>query len=187
MTRNHLLMTALALTITGAAIAHDRQHRNERLFAILRPTHEVPALSSGGSGSFTAVLDEDAQAITYELSYQNLDAAPLQAHIHVGQKGVNGGISVFLCGNAPNVPPATFPQPPACPAAPATVTGTLTAADIIGPAAQGIAPSTDTADEFAELVSVLRSGVTYANVHTTKFTGGEIRGQVKVIKFRGNR
>jgi hypothetical protein len=184
MKRNYLLMTALAVSIAGSAIAHDRHHRDERLFAVLEPTHEVPALSSTASGSFTATLDEDEQTITYELTYQNLEAAPLQAHIHLGQRGVNGGISVFLCGNPPNVPPATAPTPPACPAAPATVTGKLTAADIIGPAAQGIAPTTATTNEFGELVRALRSGVTYANVHSVKYPGGEIRGQVKVIDGR---
>ena len=184
MNRNHLLLMALAVSMAGTALAHNRQRHDERLYATLRPTHEVPALSSPASGSFSATLDEDSQTLTYELTYQNLEAAPLQAHIHVGQKGVNGGISVFLCGNAPTVPAAPTPQPPACPAAPATVTGTVSVADIVGPAAQGIAPSTATTNEFAELVSLLRSGVTYANVHTSKFPGGEIRGQVKVGRGR---
>jgi len=186
MTRHYLLMTALAVAVATTAIAHDqdRRHRDGRLFALLRPTHEVPALASPATGSFTATLDEEAQTITYELTYQNLEGAPLQAHIHVGQKGVNGAISVFLCANPPIAPPAPAPTPPTCPAAPATLTGTLTAADIIGPAAQGIAATTATTNDFAKLVSVLRSGVTYANVHSTKYTGGEIRGQVRFIDRR---
>jgi hypothetical protein len=40
-------------------------------------------------------------------------------------------------------------------------------------AAQGIA-----AGEFGELVAALRAGRAYANVHTTKFPPGEIRGQI---------
>jgi len=62
---------------------------------------------------------------------------------------------------------------PACPAS-GKVTGTVTATDVIGPAAQGIAPG-----EFAEALRALRAGMTYANVHSTKFPGGEIRGQIK--------
>ena len=43
-----------------------------------------------------------------------------------------------------------------------------------GAAGQGIA-----AGEFAELVAALRAGVTYVNVHSSTFGGGEIRGQLK--------
>jgi hypothetical protein len=49
----------------------------------------------------------------------------------------------------------------------------LTPANVIGPAAQGVAPG-----EFAELVRAIRAGVTYANVHTTTHGSGEIRGQI---------
>lgn len=189
MTRNHLLLTAVTLSLACVAAVADSRHRDRdrdiHVYTELKPTHEVPALSSPASGFFRAAIDAEAQTITYELTYQNLEAAPLQAHIHVGQRGVNGGISVFLCGNAPTVPAAPTPQPPACPAAPATVTGTLTAADIIGPTAQGIAPTSATTNEFAELVDVIREGVTYANVHSSKYPGGEVRGQVKVIEYRG--
>ena len=54
-----------------------------------------------------------------------------------------------------------------------TVSRTATAADIIGPAGQGIEPGS-----FAELASALRAGAAYANVHSTKWPGGEIRAQI---------
>jgi hypothetical protein len=54
------------------------------------------------------------------------------------------------------------------------VMGTITAAQVVGPAGQGIA-----AGEFEELVRAIKTGVTYANVHSTKFPGGEIRGQIR--------
>jgi len=54
------------------------------------------------------------------------------------------------------------------------VTGVIDAADVIGPAGQGIAPG-----EFNELVRAIRSGNTYANVHTNMYPGGEIRGQIR--------
>ena len=53
------------------------------------------------------------------------------------------------------------------------MTGTVVPADVIGPAGQGIA-----AGEFDELVAAIRAGRTYANVHSTKFPPGEIRGQI---------
>jgi hypothetical protein len=53
------------------------------------------------------------------------------------------------------------------------VTGRITAADVVGPTGQGIAPG-----ELDELIIAIRSGVAYANVHSSKFPMGEIRGQI---------
>jgi len=120
-------------------------------------------VSSAATGSFEAAIDDDAQTIDYTLSYDGLEAPVLFAHIHFGNRFTSGGVSAFLCGGGGK---------PACPQS-GTVTGTITAADVIGPAAQGIAPG-----EFGELVAAMRAGVTYANVHSTKFPAGEIRGQI---------
>ena len=97
-----------------------------------------------------------------------------QSHIHIAQKGVNGGISAWLCQTTTNPAPATSGPVPTCPAPGTPVFGTLTQAHVVGPAGQGIA-----AMEFDELVRALRAGVAYANVHTTSHPGGEIRGQVE--------
>jgi hypothetical protein len=96
-----------------------------------------------------------------------------QAHIHIGQPGVNGGIVLFLCTNL--APPAGVPVPPACPNTPgqSIVTGTLSAANVITTTAQGIA-----AGDFAEVINAMRALVSYANVHSDQFPGGEIRGQI---------
>jgi CHRD domain len=129
--------------------------------------NEVPAVSSNGFGTFRAMIDDDAQTITYELSYGGLNSAALFAHIHLGQRNVNGGVSAFLCGGG---------DKPACPAgtgAEEMVSGVIDAADVIGPAGQGIAPG-----EFDELVRAIRARVTYANVHTSTQPGGEIRDQL---------
>ena len=136
---------------------------------ILTGYEEVPSVSTSAGGEFRARINNEGTAIEYELSYGALEGAVQQAHIHLGQKGANGGIAVFLCTNLGNGPAGTQ----ACPPAPATITGTITAADVIGPTAQGLA-----AGEFGEFLAALRAGKTYANVHSAKFPNGEIRSQI---------
>ncbi len=55
---------------------------------------EVPAVSTAAGGSFSAELGRGGESIDYKLSYSGLEADATQAHIHFGQKDVNGGISV---------------------------------------------------------------------------------------------
>jgi hypothetical protein len=128
---------------------------------------EVPAISTEGNGTFRARMVDD-DAFTFKLSYDELSSHVQQAHIHFGQRSVNGGISVFLCSNLPNPPAGTA----ACPES-GQVTGTVTAADVVGPTDQGISPG-----EFEELLDAIRAGVAYVNVHTDTFPTGEIRGQL---------
>jgi hypothetical protein len=56
---------------------------------------------------------------------------------------------------------------------PAEVSGVITADHIIGPTGQGIE-----AAAFPEIVAAMRDGTAYANVHSSKWPGGEIRGQL---------
>ena len=105
---------------------------------------EVPlALSTSGQGRFHARISNDGTRIAYELSYAATETAVTQAHIHFGSPSQAGGISVFLCTNLANGPAGTQ----LCPAAPATIEGVIQAADVLGPAGQGIA-----AGEFNELL-----------------------------------
>jgi hypothetical protein len=55
-----------------------------------------------------------------------------------------------------------------------TVTGTLTAANVLPIAGQGVP-----AGDFQALVDALESDTAYANIHTSNFPAGEIRGQVR--------
>jgi len=172
-TRFYVLVTgAMALMLAGAsfAVADDGDDDDKGSFkktraGMLHGYNEVPAVSSPGSGTFTAEIDADAQKITFDLRYSGLQATAVAAHIHFAQTDVNGGVVAFLCGGGGK---------PVCPAS-GTVTGTVVPADVgAGAAAQGIA-----AGEFAELVAAIRAGRAYVNVHSTTFPGGEIRAQLR--------
>jgi len=166
---------ALVVICVGAVtLAFAEGFRNIKEFLI--GYEEVPAISTEGNGLFKARINNNETEIAYSLSYSNLEGAVQQAHIHLGQKGVNGGITVFLCSNLGNGPVGTQ----ACPPAPATITGTITASDVSPNIPATLAARNQGLDtgEFDELLSAIRAGSTYVNVHSTKWPGGEIRSQI---------
>jgi hypothetical protein len=165
-----VVSVAAAGTIAVAGSGGKKQIR-ERLSGY----EETPlALSTSGKGKFKIRVAKTQ--ISYRLRYADLEAPVTQAHIHFGAEGQSGGISVFLCTNLGNGPAGTQE----CPAQPATITGTIGPADVIGPADQGIDPG-----EFDELLDAIRAGATYANVHTEKYQAGEIRAQIESDHKRG--
>src|SRR4051794_12987183 len=119
-TRNRLAVAAAvatavaAIVITGAAgVSAHGSGSNNRFSAHLTGFQEVPALNSRGDADLEAEVTHDK--ITFELKFAGLTGNPLFAHIHVGQRGVNGGVAVFFCGGGGK---------PACPSSTSgTVTG----------------------------------------------------------------
>jgi hypothetical protein len=165
--RPRLLVLAFAIAgltlalVATAALGDDKSKASARLTGY----EETPqTLSSTGSGAFRATIDDQNREIRYSLTIGGLQTNILFAHVHFGQRATSGGVSAFLCGGGS--------KPAPCPAN-GTVEGTITPADVIGPTGQGIA-----AGEWDELVAAMRAGFTYANVHTSAFQGGEIRGQI---------
>jgi hypothetical protein len=167
--RKIVSMTAVLVCVIGVGLGvTDDGFKNIR--ELLTGLKEVPVISTTGHGSFTARISNNDSQIEWELSYADLEGAVQQAHIHFGPPNNTGNISVFFCTNLGNGPAGTQP----CPASPATINGVITAADVIGPAGQGIE-----AGALNELIAAIRDGKTYANVHTTKWTNGEIRSQLE--------
>ncbi len=165
--------------------------------AALNGLQEVPPVSTTGVGSFRARLSGDGRSLSFQLSLARLEGSNPRAMIHFAQRGANGGMLAWLCGESMTAPQGTFPAPegtPACPAQGQTLRGTLDAGDVhsspqAGPAwatGQGIG-----AGEFAEVIHVMRRGLTYVQVHTEgspiNMLPGEIRGQIVPVANRRGR
>ena len=168
--RRFTLLVAAAFVILGSGVVFTDDGGGNRNFRLrLRGLDEVPVISTTGSGTFRATINEDETEIKWRLTFRDLEGIVQQSHIHFGPPNNTGGISIFLCSNLGNGPAGTQ----ACPLTnPATVEGTSDAADVIGPVAQGIEPGA-----LAEIIAAIRDGKAYVNVHSTKWPAGEIRKQ----------
>ena len=166
------LIASLSLVLVVALTTAFTQGNNgfNKLGTHLSGYEEVNAVSTPGNGEWTARINKDETEIEWELTYGATETAVTQSHIHFNARGLNGPIVVFFCSNLGNGPPGTQ----ACPPAGGTISGTITEDDVgAGATGQGIA-----AGELDELIAAIRAGATYANVHTTGRSGGEIRGQI---------
>jgi hypothetical protein len=163
-----LWLVVLALfcvyALTATAAEKEKNHLRARLTGIEETNPST--IITNGTGTLTATLNDDS-TITFTLSWKNMSTPVTQAHIHIGATKITGGVAIFFCG----------PGHQACPDSAThsgTVTGTVAAADVVGPAPQGVA-----AGDFTSVVRAIASGVTYANVHTMAHPLGEIRGQIR--------
>lgn len=130
--------------------------------AHLSSDQEVPPVESMATGQATFQLSKDGETLSYKLIVANIEDV-LMAHIHMGPAGQNGGVVAWL-----------FPAGPPPILIPGTTNGILaegeiTAGDLVGALAGG---------ELKDLLDQMAWGNTYVNVHTSMYTGGEIRGQI---------
>jgi hypothetical protein len=136
---------------------------------------EVPPRDTQGQAQAIFHLSPDGTAIDYKLIAANIDNV-FMAHIHMQAPGVNGAIVVWLY-------PSTAPV--AGPVGAGRIdgviaTGTITAANLVGPLA---------GHPLADLIDAMNTGNAYVNLHTNDgvdgintgpgdFPGGEIRADI---------
>ena len=155
------VIIGLAVSMLAAPAVHSQ---TERFSASLSGDNEVPPINSAGTGNFQMTIQPSG--ISFSLSFSDLSSNLSVAHLHFAPSKVAGGVMIFLCGGGGQ---------PACPAATSgNITGTITAANVTGPAGQGI-----TAGDLDSALEAVRDGLSYANMHTANFGSGEIRGQVR--------
>jgi hypothetical protein len=161
------------MAMMGSLLAIATVAKAEQIGALLTGYEESPSVSTTARGEFAATIDGDV--IVYTETYSGLQGTVTQSHIHVGQPGVNGSVVIFLCQTAANPDPTGLAPP--CPQE-GTVTGTITAANVI---AGATASQQLEVGDIAAVITAIRAGAAYANVHTTPSPGGEIRGQLRTI------
>jgi hypothetical protein len=181
------MKTLPVLTALSMALAAPLASGNDNKFRLkLTGFQEVPSVSTEASGEFEATIGRNETFIDFELSYRGLQGPVRQAHIHFAQKSVNGVIVVWLCQTSLNPAPASVAlRVETCPQE-GTVRGRIEAQDVIDPQPPGT-PATQqiTAGELDEVIAAIRAGVAYVNVHTTPSPSGEIRGQFRRDRGRG--
>jgi hypothetical protein len=163
-----MFSTTCLLTVLGES-AFSVRPVPQGFAAKLNGFNEVPSVVTKGVGKFQAKLAADGEAIVYELRFDT-QGTPTQAHIHVGQRHTNGGVAVFLCQTSTNPDPTGLA--PDC--AGDSVSGTITAANVIGPASQGVGEG-----DLKGLLRAMRAHSTYVNLHSDQFPAGELRGQIR--------
>jgi hypothetical protein len=164
-----LALTLLATPLIGvrAIGAGDDEPRRE-FVARLRGVNEVPLTLTAARGTLRLSVNADDSSVHFLLEYHGLQTPVLFSHIHIGQPNVNGGVTVFFCDNSAG----STRQP--CPQGEGTVEGDFTADDVIGVTAQQLE-----VNNLDKVLSAIRAGETYANLHTMTSPGGEIRGQIR--------
>ena len=168
-----LVLASVALAATALADRGKGKGGNNFKAGLTGFQESPSSESTPGHGDFRARIS--GNEIHYRLHYEDFEAAEgstLFAHIHFGQRADSGGVAAFLCGGG---------DKPACTPLEGTIEGVIDAADVIGPAGQGIA-----AGEMAEFIRAIRKGYTYENVHTTLNPAGLIRGQIGHGKRKGH-
>jgi CHRD domain-containing protein len=120
-----------------------------------------PNLDAGASPSGMADFKVSGTTVVYKLTVSGLSGAPTAAHIHLGAQGAAGPVIV----------PLTIAAGPS--AGTGTGEGTFDAAAVKGKKPDGSAMTLD------DVLSAMRSGGTYVNVHTANNKPGEARGQIE--------
>jgi hypothetical protein len=117
---------------------------------------------STGTGTFTATLDTATNVFTYDVAFTGLTSNVTLGHIH-GPAAANANAGTTI--NFATLAGATFSV--GATAGTAHGTTTLNVANQITATVNG-----------DSLKKLLLAGLTYANIHTVNYGGGEIRGQI---------
>jgi len=164
-------MSKLSVLIAvSAALAASTAGADDKIRAKLIGFQEVPVVSTAATATFEATISRNGDAIDYEITYTGIQGTVTQSHMHVGQRSVNGGIVLWVCGTTATPGPAGTPT---CTSPNGHFAGTWMAANVQTVATQQLG------GDLGEVITAIRAGKAYMNVHSNLSPGGEIRGQIR--------
>ena len=144
---------------------NDATEGKEIFQADLAGSNEVPARDTGATGGCGFVVEGDR--VDFSISTKALSSAVVGAHIHIGAAGSNGPVRVPFIG--PNLAGTNTVTPFNAPNPGILIDGSFGSSDVTG----GLT--------LNDVLTAMRSGNAYCNIHTTSFPGGEIRGQIRLL------
>ncbi len=90
---NGLYLNVHTTNNPGGEIRGQLTHQGEISFkADLDGDQETPAVTTPALGTAWAVLSSDMKSLSYDVTYANLDSNFTAGHIHLGAKGISGGV-----------------------------------------------------------------------------------------------
>jgi hypothetical protein len=157
------ILSILTIGTTPLTLQVAAQESEQKFIAELTGKEEVPPNESPSSGFAWVKITNDE--IRYEVNVTDMDKVNA-AHIHLAEAGNNGPVVLTLFMGGPTE----------------QVNGTVGEANVTASNLEGPMKGKDVTD----LVTAMKNGTTYVNVHTTDFPNGEIRGQLKDSKAAAN-
>jgi hypothetical protein len=144
---------------------NDATEGKEFFQADLSGSNEVPARDTAATGVCGFVVTGDR--VDFSITTKGLSSGVVGAHIHLGTAGTNGPVRVPFIN--PNLAGTNTQTPFNAPSEGILIENSFTTSDVTG----GLT--------LNDILSAMRSGNAYCNVHTVNFPGGEIRGQIRSL------
>ena len=154
----------LVLGVFSAA-CNNASEGKEFFQADLGGGNEVPARDTAATGVCGFVVT--GNRVDFSITTTGLSSGVVGAHIHLAPAGTNGPVRVPFIN--PNLAGTNTQTPFAAPNEGILMENSFGASDVTG----GLT--------LDDILSAMRSGNAYCNIHTVNFPGGEIRGQIRPL------
>jgi CHRD domain len=166
--RYGMTLLCCAAAVVGCGSSSDK----ETFHANMNAAQEVPAPNvAGANPTGTAQFTNNGDGtVSYTVNASGLTTATTGVsftgmHIHLAPAGVAAGITVPLTTPTPGTTAGTT-----------SVTGTFTSTTCGGSTTTNCINTGNTLDS---VLTAMRNGGAYLNIHTTRNTTGELRGQIQ--------